>query len=223
MDRMKNAASIGQDRELHHNCGCRQFARQLIRAALILSFLTACEAMSDFDRALYTVTDAVTEKDRVTGIRSLSLENRAQQIRTGNQRTEEILAGHRSEGVATNEQVSPSAFARLKRIFDRVHSVSHLRNEEWTVVLVDDPEINAFVTGGTYVFVNSAVVATLLDDEIAALVGHEIAHVAANHLFESVSLAVAEAVVGSNRTDRLGAAYSRGNLTGRKALQPMNR
>ena len=52
--------------------------------------------------------------------------------------------------------------------------------------------------GGTYIFVNKGFMDDVKDDdELAAVVGHEIAHVTANHLGEQSSYTMAAMLRGS--------------------------
>ena len=54
--------------------------------------------------------------------------------------------------------------------------------EEYHFVVVDDAGINAFATEDAYIFVNRGLLAFLKsEDELAAVIGHEIAHVVAKH------------------------------------------
>ena len=92
--------------------------------------------------------------------------------------------------------------ARVSRIAERVLAVSHLRNERWSFVLVNDPEFNAFVTGGSVLFINRGAVENHSNDEIAAIIGHEIAHVTANHRFERKSHLDTAKITGSKSARR---------------------
>lgn len=57
-----------------------------------------------------------------------------------------------------------------------------LRNLEWEVHVIDSPEQNAFVAPGGKVFVFTGILPLCRDEDgIAAVLGHEIAHVVAHH------------------------------------------
>lgn len=161
--------------------------------------LTACETMAVVDRGLYTVAETVTETDRVTGQRSVSLEDRREQIAKGNQSAQQAIA----KFDVLNEEVDPRQYVRAVEIFERIHSVSHVKDEHWTVVLVPDPSFNAFVTGGSYVIVNQGLMESLsVDDEVAAVLGHELGHVAANHAFEKISQKRIASLAGTETTQK---------------------
>ncbi len=59
---------------------------------------------------------------------------------------------------------------------------SDLPDLNWTFTVVDEGSINAFTTGGGYVYVHRGLLAYLNSEaELAAVLGHEIAHVTARH------------------------------------------
>src|SRR5262252_1764778 len=54
---------------------------------------------------------------------------------------------------------------------------------DYQFAVVRDPRVNAFAVPGGYVYVNSGLVASVKnEDELAAVLGHEIAHVHAHHV-----------------------------------------
>lgn len=54
--------------------------------------------------------------------------------------------------------------------------------EEYHFVVTDDPGLNAFATADAYIFVNRGLLAYLKsEDELAAVIGHEIGHVVGEH------------------------------------------
>ena len=175
-------------------------------AGFTILSLTGCETLQTVDKGLYLATEAVTETDRVTGRRALSLQDRARQIEVGNEAALAALARH----PVINAEVDAEQYARAQAIFARIHAVSHLRGETWTVALVPDESFNAFVTGGTYVVVHQGLMTRLIgDDEVAAVLGHEMGHVAANHVFEQLThtLAAKAARSSSVGSDAFEAAY----------------
>ncbi|MGB0732883.1 MAG: M48 family metallopeptidase [Pontibacterium sp.] len=182
-----------------------------ILAITLISVLAGCQALQEVDKGLYSVANSVGERDRVTGRYSLSFAGRASQIKTGNAYVERILQEERKAGKPVDAAVDKKMYQRLTRIFHRVHAVSHLREEQWQVVLLKRDSFNAFTTGGTYVVVHSELMNQLSnDDELAAVIGHEIAHVTANHVFERQAHAQVSAVAGStaSRTSLYQAAFT---------------
>ena len=64
-----------------------------------------------------------------------------------------------------------------------------LEGYQWEVNLVEDPQMNAFcMPGGKIVYYTGLLKVTTTDDEIATVMGHEIAHALANHGAERMSM-----------------------------------
>lgn len=174
-------------------------------ALICLLLLSGCEALQSVDRGLYNAAEAVSERDRVTGRRTLSMAGRGQQIAQGNAAVEQIIAQQKKAGKKINAALDRKAYQRLVRIFDRIHRVSHLANERWLPILIDNPSFNAFTTGGTYIVVHSGLMKGLKSDaELAAVLGHEVAHTVANHVFERQTHQTAALIAGSKAARRGG-------------------
>ena len=174
-------------------------------SALLLgvALLSGCQTLQKVDRGLYQVAESVSERDRVTGQRSLSMANRPTQIKQGNAYVQKLIENEKKKKRPINAAVNKSQYLRLVRVFDRVHGVSHLKHERWQPLLIKRDSFNAFVTGGTYVVVHSNLMETLKDDsELAAVIGHEIAHTVANHVFERQTHAQISAIAGSKSVGR---------------------
>jgi len=179
----------------------RRISGSVLCAAIALS--SGCTLLQSVDRGLYSIVEGVTERDRITGQRSLSLQDRAAQIQEGNRAAEQFLAEAKASGKRLNADHNPAAYARIQRIFSRLHRVSHLRDEQWTPVLVGEDAWNAFTTGGTYFVVFSGLEEDLKDDaELANVIAHEMAHTVANHAFERQSHAQLGALAGSKSARR---------------------
>lgn len=186
-------------RRLGWRCVSRCLA--LLAGALLL---TGCQVLQSIDQGLYDVTEAVTETDRVTGQRALSSANRSQQIQQGNAYVEKLLQNEQQQGRKVDAALDAKQYQRLVRIFDRIHPISHLRQERWRPVLIDRDSFNAFTTGGTYIVVHTGLMKQLNDDEVAAVVGHEIAHTVANHVAERQTHQQLSALTSSNAVRRQG-------------------
>lgn len=177
--------------------------RNLVLAIAIV-FSLSLSACADVDKALYDFSNSVSSVDRVTGERSLNFYNREDQIKKSNADVENLLAqNYTSKGKKLNAQLDPAGYQRLQTIFKRVHQVSHMRDEKWDVVLIPEESFNAFVTGGSYVIVHQGLINELKsDDELAYVIGHEIAHVSADHVYESQSYSVGAMLAGSKSVQR---------------------
>ena len=124
-------------------------------AALIFTVLSGCQALQKVDQGLYQVAESVSEKDRVTGQRSLSMADRRAQIEQGNAYVDQLIAQEQKNKRPVNAAVSRTQYQRLLRVFDRIHQVSHLKQERWQPLLIKRDSFNAFTTGGTYIVVHS--------------------------------------------------------------------
>jgi predicted Zn-dependent protease len=88
---------------------------------------------------------------------------------------------------------------RIRLITGRIISQAillypHTRNWEWSVKVIDDPEmVNAWCMAGGKMAIYTGLINKLnaTDDEIAQVMGHEISHALANHTAEQMSIAMA--------------------------------
>jgi predicted Zn-dependent protease len=70
----------------------------------------------------------------------------------------------------------------VQQVGDRVAKQSHLGDRQFKFVVLDDESINAFTTGGDYVYVHRGLLTYLNSEaELAAVLGHEVGHVTARH------------------------------------------
>ncbi len=87
----------------------------------------------------------------------------------------------------------PAVNARINRIGRRIAAVvgRDLPNANWEFVVFDSPQLNAFaLPGGKVGFYTGLINLAGSDDEIAAVMGHEIAHVTSRHGAERQSQAM---------------------------------
>ncbi len=175
----------------------------LVLVTIILMSQFGCATLSSIDMGLYEITEEATETDIVTGDRVLSFADRQAQIKKGDKLIQDQLIQFELAGVSYNENYDSVAFDRILRIFKKVHSVSHLRDEQWQPILLAGDEFNAFTTGGTYIVIYSGLEKELRDDaELANVIAHEIAHVVANHVGEGQAFQTMNALVGSSTAGR---------------------
>ncbi|KAH7067719.1 peptidase family M48-domain-containing protein [Paraphoma chrysanthemicola] len=82
---------------------------------------------------------------------------------------------------------------QVKQVLERLLPYAEgegLKNMDWEVHVIDSPEQNAFVAPGGKVFVFTGILPLCQnEDGIAAVLGHEIAHVVAHHTAERMSQA----------------------------------
>ena len=189
MTRSREATGIERDTEVG--------VKSLAAAALLVSVLTACETATDVastgDAFLYEVADAVTRTDLVTGERALNLDTKEADIERADAALAQIIADPAAIGARPGARLIPETddrYGRLARIFDRVVSVSHAADERGKsvgFVYFDDPQWNAFALGGNKMVFFSGFTETVDDDELAAVIGHEMAHNTASHISETIA------------------------------------
>ncbi len=128
-----------------------------------------------------------------TGRRRLLLVSPAEEAAMGLSAFEEIK---QKEKLATD----PRQTERVRRVGARIRDAvgADLPGAAWEFVLFDSPQANAFALPGGKVGVYTGLLALAeSDDELAVVVGHEIAHVTARHGAERMSQALAAAVGGA--------------------------
>lgn len=77
---------------------------------------------------------------------------------------------------------------KVRRVLDRLLFHSSLEDEAWEVHVIDNPSISAFVLPGGKVFVNRGMLDLCeREDELAVVLGHEIAHNMDRHASERLS------------------------------------
>lgn len=156
----------------------------------------------------------------VTGRKQLMIVPESQAITASKQAYTDTLTPLRKEGKLNNDAALK---ARVDRITSRlIPPAIGYRPEtaawEWQVNVIDDPKtLNAWCMAGGRMAIYTGIIQQLKlsDDEIAQIMGHEIAHALAKHTAERMSVAV-----GSQALLQIGAALlgSRG-VGGQVALQ----
>jgi len=88
--------------------------------------------------------------------------------------------------------------AQVRRVGHRLSRVMPVPNAQWEFVVFDDPEPNAFALPGGKVGVNTGLFqVSQTDAGLAAVIGHEVAHVVANHAGERMTGSLATAIAGA--------------------------
>jgi predicted Zn-dependent protease len=132
----------------------------------------------------------------VTGRKQLMLVPESQAIQASAQAYAEVLAPIQKQGKLNDD---PAMKARVDKITARlVAQAIKYRPEteswDWQVAVIDDPKtLNAWCMAGGRMAIYSGIITqlSLSDDEIAQVMGHEIAHALAKHTAERMSTAMA--------------------------------
>ena len=131
-----------------------------------------------------------------------------QDIELGRQVSQEIN-NNPSEYPILREQGNEQVYRYIRQLTDRILSsgkVAHRNEFAWEVKIIDDPEtLNAFATPGGYIYVYTGLIKFLdSEDELAGVMGHEIAHAAQRHRTDDQSLWLANFIGCRYRTIRPG-------------------
>jgi len=97
---------------------------------------------------------------------------------------DEVEMGKRLDGKVRRQYrvvTGTSEAERVERTGSRIAAVSDRRDIGYYFALVESGELNAFATPGGYIYVTSELNKMANDDELAAVIGHEVGHVAAYH------------------------------------------
>ena len=140
------------------------------------------------DELLKLGIDEISEKDMVTGVRSLNVMDEKAASDLGR----ELLANAVKEAKANNIRVfqpSESSYQRVKAISDRVIASSHYRgNPNVSYAVIDHPDFNALAYGGGTYLIYKGLMDQTNDAELAYVIAHEIAHSSAGHIHEKLAL-----------------------------------
>ncbi len=166
----------------------------------------------------------------VTGRRQFMIVSEGQAITASAEAYVAMLAPLDKEGKIDN---NPAVTERVRRITERLipHAVAYrpeTADWEWTVKVIDDPKtVNAFCMAGGRMAIYTGLIDQLnaTDDEIAQVMGHEIAHALSAHTAEKMSVALATdlAVTGVAMTqDNKGLALAGASMAAALAIKLPN-
>jgi predicted Zn-dependent protease len=197
----------------------RSIFKQLLLGVSMLA-LGACETIQ-------TTQGGAVGVDRAqrVAISSEAIEQAA------SQQYAELLAQERRKGTLNR---NPSQVQRVRTIVNRLIPQATVfrpdaREWNWEANVISAPEVNAWAMPGGKLGINTGLIEklNLTDDELAAVLGHEIAHVLREHSREQASeqtlagtgISIASAVLGLGDLGQKGLEYA---YTGLRGL-PMSR
>ena len=134
-----------------------------------------------------------------TGRRQLIIVSEDAAIAASKQAYTEMLKPYAEKGKIDND---PTLRERVYRITGRLIAQAIIvrpetKNWEWRIKIIDDPEtVNAWAMAGGKMALYTGLVEKLdaTDDELAQVLGHEIAHALAKHSAEKMSVAMASSI-----------------------------
>ena len=130
-------------------------------------------------------------KAPITGRNQFIMVSPQQEMALGYQSAQQVL---KTEKISTDPQKN----AMVKRVGERIAAVSGQNNYAWEFFVIDkDDEANAFCLPGGKVFVYTGIFQyASSDDELAAVMGHEIGHALARHGAERMSTGQVTQITG---------------------------
>ncbi|MEM7154173.1 MAG: M48 family metalloprotease [Myxococcota bacterium] len=113
--------------------------------------------------------------NQATGRLQLTMVSEAEEIRLGQQTDAEVVG---ALGLYEDEALS----GMVERIGAELAAKSERSSLPWTFKVLDEPAVNAFALPGGFVYATRGLLVHLnSEDELAAVLGHEIGHVTARH------------------------------------------
>lgn len=183
----------------------------MTRHLLILLAPLLAASCASVDKGMMSVSNAVSSPDPVTGRREINLESEENEIARATNTTNQILDDVKKEGIKVDGETKQ--YERVTAVFNRLKNVVHRRNLPWEVHVVENDEWQAFTIGGGKVFVYTGLFegenGIQSDDELAAVLAHEMAHVAARHASERQGkMAISQLADKKLRTDMYEASFT---------------
>jgi predicted Zn-dependent protease len=126
----------------------------------------------------------------IAGCAKTPVTGRTQLILISNEQ-EAALGLRESEKLKQTAKLSTDAarVARIRRIGEKIAAVSGREDFDWEFNVIESDEVNAFcLPGGKVFFYTGILKLTSNDDQIATVMGHEIAHALARHGAERLSM-----------------------------------
>lgn len=102
-----------------------------------------------------------------------------------------------SAEIETNYRLShdEAMVERVNRIGLKIAKVSDRQDLTYHFKVLENKETNAVSTPGGYVYVNSGLIEKANDDELAAVIAHEVGHIAARHAVQAMQANMATSVI----------------------------
>ncbi len=170
-------------------------------------------------------------KDYVTGKSSYNWFSLDTDVKLGSQVLQAQEGSFKKENISIDSEKNRDMLLRIKKIVERVRKVSHIPDLPYEVHLADAPVVNAWAAPGGKMMVyeglwdpEKGLVKKDSDEELAAVLSHEIAHCTARHVTEAISQQVTIGLVGVAVSSAIAGAGSAAgaNLFDQVFTQGMN-
>ena len=95
---------------------------------------------------------------------------------------------------------------RVKAIGNKLSAVSDRKDITYNFTVLENKELNAMALPGGYVFIYKGLADILSDEELAYVLGHEVAHQAARHIVKKIQAGMAYQLIASIAFSSMGDA-----------------
>lgn len=143
-------------------------------------------------------------KDLVTGKSTLNYYSVENEPKLGSQVLVQQSKAAKKKGSKMDAAADPVEYERLKRIVARIQPFTHYPSFPYEIHLVESKVVNAWCAPGGKMVVytglwdpKEGLVEKGNDDQLAAVIAHEIAHANARHVTESISRNMTIAIAGA--------------------------
>ncbi len=154
--------------------------------------------------ALACILLVACAKAAYTNRNQFMLVSEGQEVALGLQSAQEVLKKEK-------ESTDQLQVARVQRIGNRIAAAANKPDYKWEFHVIEKDTVNAFCLPGGKVFVYTGIMElTTSNDELAAVMGHEIAHALLRHGGERMSAAMAAQAGGQIGSIALGASAGSG-------------
>lgn len=180
----------------------------LVLLCLFTPNLFAEKALSKIDKVIGTTVDSISEEDTVTGEISLNFVQSEDAYIKGLKSFLIIEIESEKQGIRPLPNTHDS-FLRAKRIYERIRKASHYKDSvNLKFAVYNSDAVNAYATGGGHIAIFKGLMDVMTDDEVAYVIGHELAHNAASHPFEQGTNLILNKVVGRDLKDGYVESFS---------------
>jgi hypothetical protein len=162
----------------------------------LLIFCLSLTSCAELDHSLKRSADILAPKDIVTGKRLLNPESESAEIKRAESQKDQFLSEAKNNNFAVDTDAA--LLSHLQEMMIKIAKVSHRPDIPWEVHLIESPDVNAFTIGGGKIFFYRGLFGGLVnssnDNEIAAVMAHEMAHVTARHAGKKQGLGMAASI-----------------------------
>ncbi|XP_050444043.1 metalloendopeptidase OMA1, mitochondrial-like [Adelges cooleyi] len=138
--------------------------------------------------AATTFALAHTEEDPITGRRKLILFDRKLLRELAEKQTSLILDRYRFHLMSPSDPTYKAVSEVMAKILRANQHLARVKNQEWSLVILNDPSVNAYMFPNGTMFVHTGVIREARNlDQLAIIIGHEIAHCVQEHALDQIS------------------------------------